>query len=71
MTWFSDLQKYLNYQNKRYEPTFFLNEEYIPPREDFPQTVDLWYKRTNSPVPKDFIFPIPKQFSGQKNSVSH
>ncbi len=56
----TDLQGYLNFQNKRYEPTFFLNEDYIPPREAFP-LFDFSNKIRITPEPKDFITPIENQ----------
>ena len=63
----SDFQGYLNYLAKRYEPTYFLNEAYIPPIKFWP-LFDLQKEGYNPdfstgtptpPEPKHFVKPIP------------
>ena len=69
------LEGYLRFQNNKYEPTFFMNEEYKPPISfqslfDYSTSQNIKGNKTQS-EPKDYIKPIPNRaFESQIQNIS-
>ena len=68
----SDLQSYINLKAQNYEPTYFMNEEYIPPIGFWGGHISQLLQNGYSPIqsgikvppePKHFITPLPNEIT--------